>query len=253
MHEQANNRPATERPSMYFDAQHLGAPSDCYVCWIDVMGSKNHMSQSIKTSANFVFKLHCALLMGVDGVDVDQRDNISVYPVMDGAFVTCESRSALDAMLGHTMRALARNFLQESQNRHRFVVRGATAYGRVYHGKNLAAEASRTLHANQRIRNSILLGLPMVLAFEEERAAPPFGIAIERSARSMSPAETEPYQFTWWKWYRSAGAGVDLSQLRDQIDQFFQWHIARYLESQYNKDAIEHHREMARQYFLTQT
>ena len=38
------------------------AERDTYVCWIDVMGTSSIMSRSLRTGANFVMKLHRAVM-----------------------------------------------------------------------------------------------------------------------------------------------------------------------------------------------
>ena len=48
----------------YFNAQGLTA-DNCYVAWLDVMGSRTAMVRSIATAANFIFKLHVAALAHV--------------------------------------------------------------------------------------------------------------------------------------------------------------------------------------------
>ena len=37
-------------------------PIDAYVCWLDIMGTKNSMSESFEKSANFILRFHSAIL-----------------------------------------------------------------------------------------------------------------------------------------------------------------------------------------------
>ena len=64
---------------IYFDSRYFGEPSYEYVCWLDVMGTANQMLRSLPISANFVFKLHCAVLEAAEEVDA-QRAGIMVVP-----------------------------------------------------------------------------------------------------------------------------------------------------------------------------
>jgi hypothetical protein len=43
---------------LLFNADHLPETASEYVAWVDVMGTQVSMSRSIKTTANFIFKLH---------------------------------------------------------------------------------------------------------------------------------------------------------------------------------------------------
>ena len=63
----------------FFDARHLGEPSNEYVAWLDVMGMQSILAYSPESAANFVFKFHDAVLKA-------KSDSIHLYPVMDGIY-----------------------------------------------------------------------------------------------------------------------------------------------------------------------
>jgi len=239
-----------ESHGVYFNADLMGNPSDNYICWLDVMGSKNHISQSLKTSANFIFKLHASILSAFAGLNNVEKDDIIIYPVMDGAFISGKSRSALEKLLRHCMRLLADTFLSEVNQEHKFVVRGAIAFGRVFHGRGIDDNANVIFRDYPEIKKSILLGLPMVLAFEAESTAPPFGIAIDRSARSSSPAGTEPYNFSWWKWFYGDRT-FNVMDFRAGLEAHYIWHEGHHYFTGYSPDRIKVHKGMSIQYFET--
>ena len=64
---------------LFFNAAHLPLPIDQYVAWVDVMGTQASMSTSLRTAANFMFKLHIAAFQA-------PRERARIYPVMDGFY-----------------------------------------------------------------------------------------------------------------------------------------------------------------------
>lgn len=63
-----------------------------YVCWLDIMGTKSSMENSVNTCAIFMLKFHAAILEAID----KKKCNISTYPVMDGVYLTSKSRLDLE-------------------------------------------------------------------------------------------------------------------------------------------------------------
>jgi len=120
---------------IYFNSDLLGEPDYNYVCWIDVMGTANQMLRSLPISANFIFKLHCAILEACESLS--NESGVWVYPVMDGVYVTACDREPLQLLITHTLRRVVMTFVGESKQYHRFLVRGAIAFGPVYHGYKL--------------------------------------------------------------------------------------------------------------------
>ncbi len=98
---------------IYFNGDMLPQPQMKYVCWLDIMGTKKIMSESVQKSANFIFKLHVALLESQKG-----HDGISLYPMMDGAYILSSSREEITKFLSETLSRLAVNFSEEQENRH---------------------------------------------------------------------------------------------------------------------------------------
>ena len=221
---------------------------DCYVCWLDVMGTHNQMLRSLHTSANFIYKLQCAVLLAYD--DLSDNSDIGLYPVMDGMYITSARRWPLDSMLKSAMRRLAETFIQARENKHRFLVRGAIVDGPMYHGRNVQTGASKGLldrHPQQ--RNSILLGLPMAQAYRAESSAPPFGIAIDDSARAFSPYPDATYPFIWWNWFNAAEPPLDCGLMMEELESYFTWQNGHTNMTGYDPARMHHHQTLAKEYF----
>ena len=163
-------QPLPARP--IFNAAGLPISSSQYVGWIDTMGIQSAMGRSMDIAANSIFKLHIAVLESLDALPEHQRDNISLYPVMDGVYFVTNDQPALFRFLRRLFGCLAREFIETAEMRHRFLVRGALACGPVVHGFQLPEGASSVLHDHGKYRDSILVGLPMIQAYLTERLAP---------------------------------------------------------------------------------
>jgi hypothetical protein len=234
---------------IYFDSANLGEPSFEYVCWFDVMGTANQMFRSLPIAANFVFKLHCAVLEAREELALETSGDVRLYPVMDGVYITSASRWRLQDLLNQALCRLAITFLQEEKCYHQFLVRGAVAYGPVYHGVRLDKLKTRVLQKNTGIRDSILMGLPMIQAYQAERESPPFGISVDPSARAFSPSGEQPFRFIWLNWYRSSQPPVDPEKMLGRLDRYFDWQKDHCNMTGYEPVRIEHHRKLAHEYF----
>lgn len=224
----------------YFDANHLPQPQNAYVAWIDVMGIQGIMSRSLSITSNFVFKLHIAALDA-------PRDMIQLYPVMDGIYVVCQNRLPLVGFIEYVFSAIADTFVTTIEKWHRFIIKGAIAYGPIVHGQDVPQQASNTLTDNPSYRNSILLGMPVIQAYLSERAAPPFGLFVHESARAFSPATDQPFHNVWWEWFRQNHAPL-AQELLIELEAYFEFCEKRSRAIFYDRDRIKEHREMANQY-----
>src|SRR5688572_27501511 len=115
-----------ELPVPEFDSRSLPDPLPEYVAWVDMMGTRPVMARSLSISANFLFKLHALGSSSAKAVTT-----VRVYPVMDGLFVATPSRDVMHRFAAVLFSTLARLFIQTTDNAHRFLVRGAIAYGPV--------------------------------------------------------------------------------------------------------------------------
>jgi hypothetical protein len=145
---------------------------------------------------------------------------------------------------------LADLFVSTPDIHHRFLVKGALAFGPVIHGSSLPAAASNTLDQNVPYRGAILLGIPMIQAHLGERNAPAFGLFVHESARAFAPPNQTPFKMVWWTWFRPNHWQALARELRQELDQYFAWCLARAQTIGYEAERIEVHRRLAQQYFV---
>jgi len=231
---------------IFFDSNLLQEPDFNYVLWLDVMGTANQMLRSLPIAANFIFKLHCAVLEAYE--EVGQPAGIRLYPVMDGVYITSEQRKPLQGLINQAMARIAITFINEKKHYHQFLVRGAVSYGPIYHGSGLVAEAAYVLANNKMIRDSILMGLPMAQAYQAETDAAPFGIAAHSSARAFAPHGDTPFRFIWLDWFRSSDPRIDPKRLLQCLEGYFKWQLEHSNMSGYKPERIAHHRKLAEEY-----
>jgi hypothetical protein len=236
-------------PPLYFNSQHLPTAQPEYVTWIDVMGIGPTMGRSLDMAANFVFKLHVAALQA-------PQNTMTLYPIMDGLYAASPDKQAVLDFVGSVFSQCAQEFMNtpQDQQHHRFIIRGAIAYGPVIHGRSVPPAATQgapvqpnVFVANQVYRDAILIGLPMVQAHTTEPLAPPYGLYVHESARTFAPAGQQPIHFNWWKWSQYNNAVWQ--QLSPQLLCYFDWCKQRSQPLGYKSERIEAHREVAEQYF----
>lgn len=158
-----------------------------YVVWIDVMGSKNTMTNTLKNAACFVGKLHSAILKYNS---IRRGNGVTIHSMTDGAFIVAPTfELARDYAIG-VMRSCAYNFILDGIGFNRYVVRCAIAYGNVILNKTM--QKGMKLHdsiqnAMQKAYNfNIMLGVPFVKAYMAEHYAPPYGIYIDETVRTQA-------------------------------------------------------------------
>lgn len=187
--------------------------SDAYVCWLDIMGTKNSMSESFEKSANFILRFHAAVLSAKTTRD-------KVYPVMDGVYIVSSSWHYLTSALNRIMTYLAELFIGESYD-HRFVVRGAIAKGTIQHGSKITNDVCPSIFAEDGYKDQLLFGMPMIQAYSSETFAPPFGIYIHESARTVGGLQGKYY---FWKRVNKITNKESLQpDLKEALVSFFEW------------------------------
>jgi hypothetical protein len=237
--------------SIFFNSQLLPLTQNEYVAWVDVMGIGPALAKSLDIASNFIFKLH--ILAVKNG-----NQALRLYPVMDGIYVTCPDQDVILEFLSRTYHDCAEEFIKTPQKKfeHKFLIRGALAYGPIIHGSTLPAgifqQPNGPLHAiasNAKYLSALLIGIPMVQSHEYERQAPPFGIFVHESARSFSPPlPAKPIHFRWWKWgYRFNSAYWP--KMKKELANYFSHCMNSRFSIDYEKEKIEMHSEKANQYF----
>src|SRR5262245_22403179 len=202
-----SKRPPEHDPNTpYFDATDLSS-EHYYVGRLDMMGARAAMTRSLAVSGNFIGKLHVAIIEA-------QRDDIAaLVPTVDGAYIVGRNRFTLLSHMRDALRSLANAFVSPNYLYRRAVVRGGLAYGPVVLGSSLASASHCLSHQkNAAYRDSIIIGMPVVQAYEVEEQAPPFGVRVHISARTFAPDE-KPLNSTYWRWWKGPQAATSYPQL----------------------------------------
>lgn len=210
-----------------------------YVCWMDVMGTRSIMSQSLERAANFIIRLHASVLRSRLP---DQR----FYPMLDGIYITCPSQQDMLELLRRAFQVLACEFTAATEDYHRFIPKASLAYGPVVHGSTLVPAVNPELAGNRTVRDSLVLGLPVIEAHEGERSAPPFGIFVDISARTFSPPGSSPLPFVWWRWFNATYTRP--ANFLQAVNGYYAWCEANHFTQQYDPQRISEHKAMAIEY-----
>jgi len=235
------------QPKTYFNESKL-QPKDSFVLMLDIMGTQNIMSQSLSTSANFVFKFHSVLNMY-------KKKDISICPIMDGAYVAAENCGVMRKFIHDVLFKLCSDFVQEFDCHRQYMVRGSLAYGPVITGCSIAGnafdKAVRSKKGWRAYANSLIIGAPVIQAFSSEKAGvPPFGIYVHESARDkLFPADLFPFKPKWYKWWDISVDAVLLRRLKSALDRYFAEYERHSYSSSYPKNKIVEHKGMVEDYF----
>ena len=209
-----------------------------YVCWMDVMGTRSIMSHSLERASNFIIRLHAAVLQS-------RHANQRLYPMLDGMYITSASQTEMLDLLRQSFRVLAYEFAHAKEEHHRFIPKASLSFGPVVHGVTISSDVSPELAANPPIRDSLLLGLPVIEAHQGERNAPPFGIYVDISARTFSPPESTVLPYVWWKWFNSCARPPNFLK---KVTDYYDWCELHRYSQQYEPDRIKEHKAMALEY-----
>lgn len=228
-----------EKP--YFNPAKVPNPVDRYVAWIDLMGTKNLMTSSLKVLSVALFKVHVAAL---DAKKALRLKNIQLFPVMDGIYVSCEDVEDLKRFIKYIFWGLSKVFIDDRENhRFQFLIRGAVSKGQIYHGEDLLPNSAKRLDENPEYKKSIIIGMPVASAYLSEPSAPPFGIEIHESAKSGFELRQGEH---WWRWF---GEDFDSAGFYEQLRFYFDWHRQQNGVA-YPQQKINEHDAFARQYFV---
>jgi len=212
-----------------------------YVCWVDVMGSQSVMLRSLNMSAHFLMKLHLASLH-------NRNPSIELYPVIDGIYACSASQKSILTFLNKVNSALAITFILEPASLHKFIIRSGLAYGPVITGKETLACAEE-LRENSVHSNQVFFGAPLTQAFQIEKKAAPFGVALHESVRSFAPNNETPMSGTYWQWWKRPQEDALALELFDSLKNYYVWCLAHTAMLSYEKVDIERHVELAKEYF----
>ena len=223
--------------SILFNAEMLKDPVPKFVLWLDIMGIKEKMSRSLAQSSNFIAKFHVAVQRCAN------RRGI-VFPAMDGAYVIFDASNDVKAFLGLFFRLLSSHFMKD-EHRHQFIVRAGLAHGNVYLCNDILPALSDA-DAQALSSNNLLVGFAVIQAHLAEHDAPPFGVAIDESARDVLENGKHVFCGSWYRWCTTPQQS---NTLKHAINDYFKWCREHYLEIGYDFKALERHELSAEQYF----
>jgi hypothetical protein len=236
-----------ERECPFFNEREMEPPTNEYVCWTDVMGSQSVMLRSLKTASNFLMKLHVAALTAHT-----TNTTLELYPMIDGIYVCSPNQSHILNFVKIVHSALAVTFILETDPFHRFQIRSGLAYGPIVKGEG-TLRCSDQLNNNPDHARRILLGPPLTQAYQVEKQSAPFGVALHESVRTFAPPRGVLMFGTYWKWWKYHPQPDDdaLSQeLSNSLQDHYAWCLEHTVALSYNKEDIERHKSLAKEYFL---
>lgn len=233
------------------DPANLPDTKERYVGWIDVMGTTAISSRSITEAAIKVFKLHSAAIAAEEEVPDEYEGSLTLYPMMDGIYVVASDKYGLMEFLQRTYSIIGHDVVDAEKDHHIFALRAAVAFGPVLAGKDMEGYDDRVEGTTHQDRT--LVGLPVVQAFLSEDKAPPFGVYVHESARAFAPDDTNPFQFVWWKWFRSNNDEYNEEELAVEIHgvlkEYYEWSKNNSKRIGYEKERIQQHEDLVAQYF----
>lgn len=222
-----------------------------YVAWLDLMGTGSMMRRSATIAATFIGKLHSAAIKATKNVP---EDLVRLYPVIDGVYITSKEQAPVLRVLKQMLTGLALTFVLEKNIVHRFMVRGAIAFGPTCEGKDLLTPENWQLNSRPEYARSICLGIPLAQAFDAEKQASPYGIWIHESARAFAPPDIHPLTGTHWHWWMYQKTSTDqvlVDCLHSQLLDYLDWCMRHSTYLLYEEPRIEVHRQLVDQYFTT--
>ena len=231
--------------SPYFNCENLEA-YDCYVAWLDVMGSRSMMTRSLNTAANFIFKLHVASLE-------TPRKEVFLYPMNDGIFAVGSNLITIRDWIGGSYERINQaNMSARGDQTKVFLARAGIAYGKVVEGRYLQADASRTLAdpSNMRIRDSILIGAPVANAYLSEHSTSPFGVLVHESARTFAPENVQPWSYgRFMRYWPPKRKPPWVYEIEDTVVKYLAFCRKHSSELEYAVADIDRHLALAKEFF----
>lgn len=224
----------------FFNAEMLPALQKEYVCYIDILGIQSKMIHSLSQTANYMFKLHATIL---EAWRTASYNSISVYPIMDGAYITSTREKDILNLITYIYCSLCQELLV-TEFKFWFLIRASIAYGNIIHGRNIPYDASLEFASRVGYKEELLIGEPMISAYNGERLSAPMGIYIDKSA--SLPVTGIPDD---WKWYANDTNTKEIEEFKCKLQEYYDW-LEKNGETQgYNLDKQHEHLQIAKDYF----
>lgn len=219
--------------------------TEAFVAW--VVGTTSSMQRSLAISANFIMKLHIAALEAADVTPV------WLYPAVDGIYICTANPDDLMEVLSRTFWRVAGMFIDESEYRYRFMIRGGVARGQIARGEHYGS--GDRIFRDRDYANRIVIGAPLAEAYRSEGLASPSGLHVHESAASswwMNQETLSRQVWRWWNVHESQmhrEAKTRAVALRGELIKYLQWCEANAVALTYGQEALARHRRLATEYF----
>jgi hypothetical protein len=230
--------------SAFFDASKMPEAVDEYVCFVDIMGTQSKMINSMKQSGNYIFKLHATIL---ESWRTSGYKSLSIYPIMDGAYITSRQKSELLNFLTYIFVSISEALLAENEFKHWYLIRAAIAFGQVIHGRNIPYDASLEFSSRVGYKEQLLMGAPMIKAYNGEHYSAPMGIYVDESASYKK----WPIQCNW-KWFKNEKIKVEQTTLvnfKSKLIEYYNWLKDNAENEGYKIDRQQEHLQQLKKYF----
>ena len=212
-----------------------------YVCWIDMMGTKNAYSISPNKASIFMAKFHVAILEATQTF----IGKIHLYPVMDGIYITANKLDVMISVLQSILEFLANTFVHSNDPSKQFLVKGGLAFGTVWHGYKITGKSSRIFDStqeNKKYKEKILLGNPLAVANSVEKLAPPFCVYLDKSV-GLSKGEYSQVHKKWLLWdMNKINGGKD--NFVAQMENYFTYAKDNSYFLEYKEEEIRRHKKL---------
>lgn len=215
------------------------------------MGTGAIASRSITEASIKVFKLHTASLIASEEIQERRQEEIKMYPMMDGVYTVSTTKDALRQFLYNVFTTLGEDIIDAEEIHHVLAVKAAVAYGPIIEGGDM--DGYNDVLDGTEHQDRTIIGIPVIQAFLSEKQAPPFGVYIHESARAFAPDGDDPFNFVWWKWFRSNRDEYNQEGLAndvlEKLEEYYSWSRDNSNRIDYDEDRIEEHEKLVNQYF----
>lgn len=250
------------KTDLYFNSKYLPPSQGEFIAWCDGMGTGRCLSRSLHRAANSVFKLHTAF-----SIAQSETTGVRCYPIMDGLYITSPSRNMMNRVLRNAFCELAKEFVHTPGTANMHMMRAGLAFGPTLHGADIPEEAffgifndgremdSKTFAQSplSQVRLQVLLSPAMVLAYNAEKLAPPFGIYVDDTAKcypGLCPNSDGSYISNLFQWWILDDEAREIATaLYDQILFYLSKAETHSVGMGYSIEAIHRHKELVVEYF----
>lgn len=222
----------------YFNVDNIKEIPNRYVLFVDIMGMKTTMLRSFRKSAIFMGKTH-----GILKVLQKEYPQIHLCPVMDGAYVVSNEYEVMRNFVIQLFTRLAKVFLTTEKQENRYPIRGSLAYGPMISGNDINDSVNSELSNEKEYARNLLFGFPMVLAFNGERNAPPFGVYLDATVRIPQNNELSGI---WYRWCKDDALG---KEIECGLKSYFEWAKGKSIELMYDEERIAMHEKLTLQFW----